>query len=84
MSLLRRRMIICLQQKWLDNTMSAHVEAEARVRISTVKNIIDIRNLLPHQGKEVEQWSWRKLKNEKWIVFLDCKNNKIKMRKISY
>lgn len=64
--------------------MVAHVEAQAKVLKSRVENIIEIRNLLPHQGKEVEQWSWRRLKNEKWIVFLDCKNNKIKMRKISY
>jgi hypothetical protein len=64
--------------------MVAHVETQAKVLKSRVENIIEIRNLLPHQGKEVEQWSWRRLKNEKWIVFLDCKNNKIKMRKISY
>jgi hypothetical protein len=58
-------------------------EAQIGVQITRATTVIDKRNLPPHQGKELEQWSWRKFRNEKWIVFLDCKNNKIKMRKVS-
>jgi len=63
----------------------AEVRGEAQVGVIRTKHtkVIDKRNLPPHQGKEIEQWSWRRLRNEKWIVFLDCKSNKIKLRKIS-
>ena len=53
------------------------------VEKSEHKNIIDPRTFPRHQPKEVEIWSWKKLKNEKWIVFLDCKSNKIKKRKLA-
>lgn len=47
------------------------------------KYVLDVRTLEPHKAKEVEEWSWRKMKNEKWIVFLDCKTRKVRMWKVS-
>lgn len=35
------------------------------------KIIIDKREFDPCQGKEIEEWSWKKAKNEKYIIHLD-------------
>ena len=59
-----------------------NIETRVAVEESKQHMIIESRTLLPHQAKEVEQWNWSKLKNEKWIVFLDCKSGKIKMRQL--
>lgn len=32
------------------------------------KIVIDIRSFTPCNPKKVEEWSWKKAKNEKWIV----------------
>ena len=42
------------------------------------KIIVDLRTFQPHQIKEVEEWNWKKLKNEKWFVQLDCMAKKLK------
>ncbi len=46
------------------------------------KSIIDIRTFQPHQIKEIEEWSWKKMKNEKWLVQLDCVTKKLKKWKL--
>ena len=46
------------------------------------KIIIDRRTFQPHEIKEIEEWSWRKMKNEKWCVQLDCVTNKLKRWKL--
>jgi hypothetical protein len=58
------------------------VENRVNVEESKRHTIIEVRTLLPHQAKEVEQWSWHKFKKEKWIVFLDCKTSEIEMRQL--
>jgi hypothetical protein len=62
---------------------TAKAEGEISYKKIEQKTIIDIRNFLPHQPKEVEEWNWRKMKNEKWIVFLDCKTMKLKTWKVN-
>ncbi len=47
------------------------------------KNILDIRNFQPHQIKEVEEWSWKKMKNEKWFVKQDCITKRFKKWKLT-
>lgn len=47
------------------------------------KNIIDYRSFKPHEVKEVEEWSWKKLKNEKWFVQLDCQTKEFKKWKMT-
>ena len=51
-------------------------------RVDT-KIIIDQRTFSPCKAKEVEEWSWKKLKYEKWIVHLkpDGKINKYRVSK---
>ena len=44
---------------------------------------VDVNELKPHEAKEYSEWSWRKCKNEKSIVLLDCKSPRIKVRKLS-
>jgi len=81
-------MVVCQQLKWQiskrDHNMAAvRIGTQANVQRIHDTQVIDIRNFSPHQAKEVELWSWKRLRNEKWIVFIDCKNNRIKMRKVS-
>ena len=45
------------------------------------KTIIDIRTFTPCTAKEVEEWCWPKMKNEKWIVHLQH-NGKLSTWKI--
>ena len=39
-------------------------------------SVTDLRNFKPYEVKESEQWSWRKMRNEKWYTMIDCKTNK--------
>ena len=65
-------------------TIQATAKAEAEISYKKLeqKVILDIRNFLPHQPKDVEEQNSRKMKNEKWIVFLDCKTMKLKTWKV--
>lgn len=45
------------------------------------KIIIDKRTFEPHQIKEVDIWSWKKMKNEKWFVQIDYDTGKFNMWK---
>jgi hypothetical protein len=66
-------------------TVEAELKGQGEVSYNKLerKAILDVRTFLPHQPKEVEEWSWRKMKNEKWIVFLDCKTMKLKTWKLN-
>lgn len=44
---------------------------------------LDPRVFKPCEGKEVAQWSWRRLKTEKWLVHLTKYTNKWKIRRLS-
>jgi hypothetical protein len=46
------------------------------------KVILDVRTFKPHEIKESERWSWRKARNEKWFVQLDCITNRLKRWKL--
>jgi hypothetical protein len=46
------------------------------------KVIMDIRTFKPHEIKESEEWSWLKMKNEKWLIQLDCVTNRLKKWKL--
>ena len=47
------------------------------------RNIYDVRTFQPHVVKEVEEWSYKKLKNEKWFVYLDCETKKFNKWKLT-
>jgi len=59
------------------------VKGEFLAQRVEIKHVYDLRTFLPHQIKEVEQWSHRKMKNEKWLVQLDCKTGKLKKWKLT-
>jgi hypothetical protein len=61
------------------------LDAQIKVIVQKIEHkiIYEPKIFRPHRAKEVEEWSWKKLKNEKWIVFMDCKSNKIKKRKVA-
>jgi len=63
--------------------MSANItiNPELPIRKMEQKVILDIRTFLPCHAKEVEEWSWRKAKNEKWIVHLQH-NGKLRKWKL--
>lgn len=44
---------------------------------------LDRRDFEPCQAKEVEQWSWKGLKNEKFLVHLKEYTNKWNIRKLT-
>jgi len=44
-------------------------------RISRERIILDKRNFKPCHPKEVDEWSWRYMKNEKWIVHVTNDGN---------
>ena len=46
------------------------------------KIILDMRTFVPCHAKEVEEWTWGKMKNEKWIVHLQT-NGMLKKWKIT-
>ena len=46
------------------------------------KIILDIRTFLPCVPKEVEEWNWKKVKHEKWVVHMK-KNGKFSKWKIN-
>jgi len=58
------------------------INPESPIKKIEEKIIIDIRTFLPHQIKESEEWNWRKMKNEKWFVQLDCHTGKLKKWKL--
>jgi hypothetical protein len=64
------------------------IKAEAKVEGSVIaeKKDIDIefdpKVFGKHETKETKLWSWRKMRNEKWIILNDCVNNSIQMRKV--
>lgn len=47
------------------------------------KIIIDRRTFQPHQIKESEEWNWKKMRNEKWFIQLDCVTKKLKRWKLT-
>jgi phage pi2 protein 07 len=49
----------------------APIKGEITAKISREKIILDKRDFQPCHGKEVEEWSWKRMKNEKWIVHVD-------------
>lgn len=53
------------------NTIKLPIEGKVEAKISREKIIIDKRDFQPCHGKEVEEWSWIGMKNEKWIVHVD-------------
>lgn len=63
--------------------MNINAEFDLSAKRIESKIIFDVRTFQPHQVKEVEEWSWRKMKNEKWFVYLDCITKTIKKRKLS-
>jgi hypothetical protein len=54
------------------------IKGEISIRRLEQKIIVDTRTFKPHEIKESEEWSWRKMKNEKWYVQLDCATNKLR------
>lgn len=62
--------------------MESPVKANLDVGIRDIDIVFDPRVFKPHESKETQMWSWRKLRNEKWIILNDCVNNKIKIRKV--
>lgn len=59
------------------------IDTQISFRRIEQKIILDIRTFKPHEIKETEEWSWRKLKNEKWHVQLDCNTNRLKKWKVT-
>lgn len=51
------------------------IKGEITAKISREKIIIDKREFKPCRGKEVEEWSWKRMRNEKWIVHVDKEGN---------
>ncbi len=51
--------------------IGAPIKGEITAKISREKIIIDKRDFQPCHGKEVEEWSWKRVKMEKWIVHVD-------------
>jgi len=45
-----------------------NINFPVEAKIVKEKVIIDIRNFEPCHPKEIEEWSWRYMKNEKWLV----------------
>jgi hypothetical protein len=64
-------------------TADANVSIALSAQRLEQKSIIDLRTFLPHQIKEIEEWSWRKMKNEKWCVHLDCVTGKFRIWKVT-
>ena len=64
-------------------TADANVSIALSAQRLEQKSIIDVRTFLPHQIKEIEEWSWRKMKNEKWCVQLDCVTGRLKRWKVT-
>lgn len=62
-----------------------NIELKAGVSHSTVKEIsvIDPKVFKPHQVKETDEWSWKRMKNEKWHVWLDCNTGHLRRKKLS-
>ena len=54
-------------------------------RLEKIQKILtlDPRVFDPCKAKEVEQWSWKRLKNEKWFVHLKKYTNKWNVQKLS-
>jgi hypothetical protein len=48
--------------------MSLDATASFEVKKMTKKLVLDIRVFKKCEPKEVESWSWKKMKNEKWLV----------------
>jgi hypothetical protein len=46
------------------------------------RSVENYKELKPHKPIIISEWSWRKLKYEKWTVQLDCITKKVKKRKI--
>jgi hypothetical protein len=46
------------------------------------KSAEDYKNLKPHKTVIISEWSWRKLKTEKWGIKLDYITKKIKKWRI--
>lgn len=61
---------------------SGSIEGELKYVHETKKTIIDVRTFKEHETKEVEVWTWSKVRHDKFIVFSDCINKKIQMRKL--
>jgi hypothetical protein len=61
-----------------ESPVKANVEVEKKV----TDIIFDPRVFKKHESKELQMWSWSKLRHEKWIILNDCVNNKIQMRKV--
>jgi hypothetical protein len=66
----------------VDNPVKAEISLKGEATRSEDKKIIDVRTFKEHETKEVEMWSWRKMRNEKWFVYSDCVNKKFKIRKL--
>lgn len=54
------------------------IKGEFSIQRLEQKIILDMRTFKPHEIKESEEWSWRKMKNEKWYVQLDCTTNRLR------
>jgi len=59
------------------------INTESPIRKIEQKTILDVRTFIPHQIKEVEEWTWKKLRNEKWFVTIDCETGKLKKWKLT-
>lgn len=62
--------------------MELPIEGKIVVKIGKETIIIDKKNFSPCEGKEIEEWSWKKMKMEKWVVHVDRKGT-ITKEKIS-
>ncbi len=49
----------------------------------TIKQIsvVDPRLFKEHEVKQIEDWSWKKLKHKSWFIQLDCKTGRFKIWK---
>lgn len=61
---------------------TSELNAEISFQRLEQKMILDIRTFKPHEIKESEEWSWQKMRNEKWFVQLDCRTNRLKKWKL--
>jgi len=64
-------------------TATAEVKGELSHRTIKIINVTDPKQFPPHQIKETDEWSWRKLKYVKWHVYLDCNTGRLKKWKLS-
>ena len=64
-------------------SISPSLHIESPIRIAQERIVVDLKNIRPHEAKEISEWSWRKMKNEKWVVYLDCITKRLQKRKVS-